>query len=271
MKERPITLDDRMAAGIRDGRKTQLRVPVAWQGVERVELLEDGQARCHVGDASAFKGDHTFQRQCPFGSTRDRLWVREAWDVVDPAWPHAEGRDARPWQRGPAVVVYRIDGPAPGQVPWRPAAQMPREASRLLLEVRSVRLERLAALTVVDVVAELGVVLQTRADLTELDQERLRQSGIAYWASVHGKGRCSWESNPWTWVVGVELVQEVLVRSRRPMSHAELAKHAEEVARQLSSLGNPGNPPFFTPETTGRMTSDERQTSTKPVEKGVGT
>jgi hypothetical protein len=240
VRERPLTLDDRMVAAVRDGRKTQVRIPVPWQGVERVELLGGAGVRCHQGND--FRGGASFDRQCPLGAPGERLWVREAWCIVDPSWPHAEGRDARPWAPYRELsVVYRVDGPAPGHVPWFPAPQMGRDSSRLLLEVLDVRVERLNAVTPTDVGQELGQEL--RGQLTELEESRLTDSFVRYWDSVHGKGRCSWEKNPWTWVVRVALVREVFVRAARPMSSAELGEAAAKLHLALEAI-----PPFVGPE-----------------------
>ncbi|WP_455233593.1 hypothetical protein [Geopseudomonas aromaticivorans] len=68
----------------------------------------------------------------PFGKVGDRLWVKETWAAL--------GHKGRP------PFVYRADQPEGECVrvdaPWRSSVHMPREASRILLEVTGVRVER---------------------------------------------------------------------------------------------------------------------------------
>jgi hypothetical protein len=75
---------------------------------------------------------------------------------------------------------------------------MPRWASRITLEVVSVRVERLQAITEADAKAE-GV---TRGDFDAAGGVGLGSYVQAYrslWESLHGPG--SWFANPWVWVV----------------------------------------------------------------------
>ena len=75
---------------------------------------------------------------------------------------------------------------------------MPRWASRLLLEVKAVRVERLQEISEDDAFAEgisggdwLGNPVGTYREL---------------WDSINAKRGHSWESNPWVWVVEFERV-----------------------------------------------------------------
>ena len=144
-----------------------------------------------------------------FGQPGDRLWVRETffafgrwatrfnaakerdeWYFIDMtrasghAWRYAadEGPGADPHAR-------REAGAAPA---WhkRPALFMPRAASRILLEIVALRIERLQEISAEDALAE------------GLPPDEVRDPVPAYraiWERINGPG--SWEANPLVWVV----------------------------------------------------------------------
>lgn len=80
-KERPIFLNGDEVRSILDGHKTQLRKPVPTDRHERIDGFFPGEPGHWV--ATDENGGELFQ--CPFGTTGDRLWVRETWRCV--AWP----------------------------------------------------------------------------------------------------------------------------------------------------------------------------------------
>jgi hypothetical protein len=98
---------------------------------------------------------------CPYGGPGDRLWVREAWCHLSDVRTIDPGGDAL--QRR---VFYRADYPGDTlmhdddpieKIKWRSSRFMPRWASRITLEIVSVRVERLLDITAEDAIAE-GIV-----------------------------------------------------------------------------------------------------------------
>jgi uncharacterized protein YhfF len=84
---------------------------------------------------------------------------------------------------------------------WKPSIHMPRWASRITLEVVSVRVERLNDISEEDAIAE-GVT-PTMPNLDRLDHV----DGFAHlWESINGKG--SWQENPYVWVIEFKVVEE---------------------------------------------------------------
>lgn len=83
-----------------------------------------------------------FDWVCPYGQVGDRLWVKETF-VVDGLSGVVKGRirDQRPeW-----CLHYRADGTIVSESfdgHWRSSTQMPRWASRILLEITGIRVER---------------------------------------------------------------------------------------------------------------------------------
>ena len=76
---------------------------------------------------------------------------------------------------------------------WKPSTRMPREAARIFLEVKSVRVRRLQEMCVADCVhegAEFGNAWTANA----------KPSFIKLWDSINAKRGHLWKTNPWVWV-----------------------------------------------------------------------
>jgi hypothetical protein len=176
MRERPILMNGDMVRAILAGTKTQTRRPV--KGIA-LEWLGEGM---FLPEYVADEGNGL----SPFGYPGDRLWVRETW-ASHPCGGkqiHARG-DGHPW----GSPIYRASFGAmlnplcEGFTPWRPSIHMPRWACRLVLEIVSVRVERVFDITEEDALAE---GFKTRAGF------------LAVFGQIYGlKGR----TNPWVWVV----------------------------------------------------------------------
>lgn len=159
--EHPIIFSDEFASAIATGRPTKtvtrrvLSVPWGKKGQWRVPpwspyYVED-EGELVVMDADGDYHTAAERLRCPFGSPGDRLWVREAHWLQDGAhdpWPDLpsvvgshKGHTARCYFRA------SFDRCEPR---WRPSIHMPRWASRSILEVLSVRPERLQAITEAD-------------------------------------------------------------------------------------------------------------------------
>lgn len=120
---------------------------------------------------------------CPFGAVGDRIWVRETWARYN---IDQDSHD----------MAYRATPPAdwPEEGRWRPSIHMPRWASRLMLEITGVRVERLQAITLGDICKEIGCGLYDFRPATYGFQvwEDL-------WKSIYGEE--NWQANPWVWVI----------------------------------------------------------------------
>lgn len=133
VRERPILFSAPMVRALLDGRKTQTRRIItatgAFMGLD-LELEADRDS---------------LVQSCRFGVPGDRLWVREAWAL----YHDTDG----------ASVVYRADtqdhgGDAPPGTSWRSPIHMPRDASRLTLELIDVRVQRVQDISEEDAIAE---------------------------------------------------------------------------------------------------------------------
>jgi hypothetical protein len=220
VKERPILFSAPMVRAILEGRKTQTRrivkLPPAARDllggdVERAVIEYGGGKAPGYAGLGAYVADHEYRDEgsvfvpCPYGAPGDRLWVRETFT--------AERRENMPPDQR-ILVVYRAsceDGffelvepsgllHSARVVRWKPSIFMPREWSRITLEVSGVRVERLCSISEVDAKAE-GV-----APDGVNDGEQHRSAFCALWHQINGAE--SWLANPWVWVVEFRRLEE---------------------------------------------------------------
>ncbi|MER1077210.1 hypothetical protein AAA612_04935 [Pseudomonas aeruginosa] len=200
MKERPILFTGPMVRAILEGRKTVTRRVVSPQP-DFLGSMVDPNTPFKTLDA----GLHA-RITCPYGEPGDRLWVREAWAAdaqVDAIAPSDLSQGEPIWY--PADLSVRQTGCSmisKGRV--RPSIHMPRWASRILLEITAVRVERLQDISEEQVLAE-GVrgepcdhARQACADIGCWGDTAKGAFGFL-WESLNGEG--SWAANPWVWVV----------------------------------------------------------------------
>ncbi|MGE8376047.1 MAG: hypothetical protein ACN6N5_11980, partial [Diaphorobacter nitroreducens] len=95
-----------------------------------------------------------------------------------------------------------------GRDHWRPSIHMPRWASRILLEITSVRVERLQDINQADAQAEGAPPGHPSIDQIsrEFGYPDFPRSWYAQlWEEINGPD--SWAQNPWVWVVEFERAQ----------------------------------------------------------------
>jgi hypothetical protein len=131
----------------------------------------------------------TMTSECPYGAPGDQLWVRETW------WWDETKEDL-------SIVQYRASGEMPKYMrgdgeKWRPPIHMPRWASRITLEIVSVRVERVQEITELDAGWEGFPSCSVTSDWTEKARPWFR----TLWDSINAKRGFGWEKNPFVWVL----------------------------------------------------------------------
>lgn len=122
---------------------------------------------------------------CHFGNIGDRIWVRETFgDCGERLVFRADTDD------GAKCKVKR----------WTPSIHMPRWASRILLEITDVQVERLQAITLGDICKEFGCGLYDFRPATYGFQ-----AWEELWKSIYGDD--SWQANPWVWVIEFKRIE----------------------------------------------------------------
>ena len=205
MKERPIIFSGPMVQAILDGRKTQTRRVVRPQPAVPVREIIKAQGTLQWVDTSGHF--HIGNGKNPYGQPGDRLWVRETFRV-------SRGYDHYPPSKCEGCIVhYEADGtPLPegygfrwGKV--RSSIHMPRWASRLLLDVVSVRVERVQDISEGDAAKEgwdwSNHDLHKAYDPVSMDTARRWFRDL--WDTINTKPGRTWDDNPWVWVVGFKV------------------------------------------------------------------
>lgn len=144
----------------------------------------------------------------------DILWVRETWADLRGMGFGNEPQTDKPWN-----FAYKADI-KPGSdsdrsrldygVKWKPSIHMPKEAARIFLKVKNVRVERLQEITEEDAVNE-GVKAygpnncsgtSARIAFAELWDSLLPKPNNKFKRNMN-----SWADNPWVWVIEFERVK----------------------------------------------------------------
>lgn len=200
-----------------DGRKSQTRRIVKkqisdihkFQGwiIGSTDKKRDGCASWGIGEGALIY-DLVVAR-CPYGKPGDRLWVRETWqgplfyDEIPEDWNSDK-------YKTPEYCYYKASGDSCDFTDsddnfverWSPSIHMPRWASRILLEVTNVRVERLHDISEEDAKAEGSYVCDYfgRRLLDQSSNQGCYKWGYrSIWESLNGSG--SWHLNPFVWVV----------------------------------------------------------------------
>ncbi|RQQ19691.1 hypothetical protein DF107_17965 [Burkholderia stagnalis] len=206
MTKRPILFSAAMVRAILQGRKTQTRRIVKLPHMNSLGEWEpttiggENGGRTATGETVPLQGGiwHTRTGDCllsPHGQPGDRLWVREThlnWWKLDEANPE-----------GPRVfshvAAYAADGYElqPGEK-WIPSIHMLRAASRITLEITSVRAERLQSISWDDAIAE-GIPDPRRAARRVDPVEGCVAQFRALWDGLNAARGHGWDANPWVW------------------------------------------------------------------------
>ena len=130
-----------------------------------------------------------------------RIVTPHKWEVGTIAWVRETFADThlesqrKPW-------TYRADESEIDRdmypLKWKPSIFMPREASRITLEITSVRVERLNEISEEDAIAE-GTSFDAAIESIMCEPDRARRAYKLLWNSINGPG--SWDKNPWVWVI----------------------------------------------------------------------
>ncbi|WP_407730764.1 hypothetical protein ACJJU9_11360 [Pseudomonas helleri] len=210
IKERPILFLAPMVRAILEGRKTVTRRPVkaTKAHADGFMMLDHGKGWRPYNAFGDFASDHEgmeYPIACPYGKLGDRLWVRETCfinDYREASVPEQERADCE--------IHYRADGIPDFEgeeelIRWRPSIHMPRWASRILLEVTDVRVERLQDITEEQALAE-GIKKHSDGGYHVEDGKHFSDSPVesfaCLWSSVGG----DWDANPWVWCVSFKRI-----------------------------------------------------------------
>ncbi len=207
--ERGMIFNAEMVRALLSGRKTQTRRIIKPQPEATLSGSLSGKWLSRPLNGLLLPKIEDIAIHCPFGVVGDRIWVRETFQgpLFDYDLMDSYCKDPTPFEK-PEFCVYKADGvPAPEfydaddelHCCWRPSIHMPRWASRILLEITDVRVERLKSISDRDALRE-GC---SAADMKSGDC--VADVFARLWASIYGSD--SWNANPWVWVIEFKRVE----------------------------------------------------------------
>lgn len=195
---KPIIFSTPMVQAILDGRKTQTRGVVKINGQpisspeERLELTEDGLIYHSVNSMSGY-----YKLSYQLG---DILWVRETWATVSSGIIEYKATYIEPYTG--STEIDHIGK----KITWRPSIHMPREAARIFLQVKNVRVERLQDITEEDAKAEGCHERLLNDGWKNIGKLTARDDFIMLWEYLNAKRGYGWGTNPWVWVIEFERI-----------------------------------------------------------------
>lgn len=220
--EKPILFNTQMVKAILSGSKTQTRRLIKPQPPCALKKMTEGH---HTGEWHLYRDSPMMNPiiNSPWGAQYlppcqigDMLWVRETWQYI-------------PESDSDGFYTYAADCEEPADWKWRPSIHMPKEAARLFLRVKNVRVERLQDMSEEDAISEgySGVCPGAHtvyfsdgyAEPCHVGGEDCR---YGYWYCNHsiqeafGRDiwdktikpsdlqRYGWDANPWVWMIEFE-------------------------------------------------------------------
>jgi len=190
-----IILSSEMIQAVLDNRKTMTRRVIKINGQpitspdESLELTTEGLIYHSVNSMSGYY-------KLPY-KPGDILYVKETWqDLSDNEGEYlyfAEGNKGLADRGWGALTINDIR--------WRPSIFMPREAARIFLLVKDVRVERLQDITEEDAKAEGCHERLLNDGWKNIGKLTARDDFIMLWEYLNAKRGYGWDTNPWVWVI----------------------------------------------------------------------
>lgn len=207
VKERPILFSAEMVKAILEGRKTQTR-----RIIKKPNLL---QAIEEWSEENPYKKELSDAQKCPYGQVGDRLWIRENFKVsnIDEGYQNQFVIDDF---EAPACVVEYEDGSKrkielehseylqavrANKKKKSPSIHMPRWASRIILEITDIRIERLQDITEQDAIAEGCDNSKSEAAINIGWYEKSKRAFERLWDGINKERGFDWSTNPYVWVI----------------------------------------------------------------------
>ena len=220
VKERPIIFSGEMVKAILDGKKTMTRHLVKFKDFTtdsitplHIELAEGRY--CLFNERNGWLIGYP---KCKFGEIGDRLWVRETWQEIGPdclltykaTYPSDLYAKRPELENVPPLAGLKERGYL-----WKSPMFMPRWASRILLEITDIRVERLQDISEQDCEKEGLRILPAsgRYVVSPGDQYFGSASHDAVevfswlWDSINAKKGYPWSSNPWVWAIELKVIE----------------------------------------------------------------
>lgn len=217
---KPILFNTQMVRAVLDGRKTVTRRVVRLKysnthlemrtnkyGTRLIELQNEEQGVTTIRNPDGttthriLAAEEKARPYCP----GDILWVRET-------WCESLGQAGKYFYRAYAGPTDEMKEYAHSFNRWRPSIHMPKDATRIFLRVKGVRMELLQDIDDDGAKAE-GANYQDGKNVGW--EEKMRRSAIDRFAEIWDntlkpadRALYGWAANPWVWVIEFERISK---------------------------------------------------------------
>lgn len=197
---KPILFNTEMVRAILDGRKTATRRLIKPQPLFKNDIIyrhENG--KWYISPDNDNFGESEIKSKYQTG---DILYARETWSYL---WSAENPKTRRFVYR--ATDTYSFAEKYIAKFKWHPSIHMPKEAARIFLRVKDVRVERLQEITDEQAIAE-GIIPQKLVAGKTISP---KYSFVNLWDSTlkpANLDRYGWEVNPWVWVIEFERISK---------------------------------------------------------------
>lgn len=209
---KPILFNTDMVRAILDGRKTVTRRVIKPQPILNKPFWKLGDAAWsdNINSIVPVAG-HSLYNRMPF-KPGDILYVRETWFYESHMEDMTDGEPDLPSGCYSTRYVYKASSPnypvdvGVNAYGWRPSIHMPKEAARIFLRVKNVRVERLQKIYA-DGIRKEGL---TSMAVHVGDMEIAQTEFALLWDSTVKKSDLDlygWNANPWVWVIEFEKLE----------------------------------------------------------------
>ncbi len=206
MITRPILFSSEMVKAILNGSKTQSRRIIKNKVLKNIEIAEN------LGELFGIEGTKSrissyFQKYCPLGAIGEQLFVQETYGSKIRSLGGTPHKSFVYKADNPKEIAYYDCNGKGYPVRWKPSSRMPRKASRILLEIVDIRVERLHEISDEDAKAEGFDISKSDSTKQSNSSHNPVLSFQRHWESI--KGKESWNENPWVWVIEFKVKQEI--------------------------------------------------------------
>lgn len=216
---KPMLYSSEMVKGILEDRKKQTRRIIKPQPLlqgrpdERISLYNRRNNLWEVKDKLSTDGFSILDSfKCKY-SIDDIIWVRETTCFVMSSHTDLlEGMSSQTVYKASVHPDWMEYAKEKYGYKWIPSIHMPKQACRIFLKVKNIRIERLCNISDNDTIAE-GVIILGPDPMNPL-AHLFGILGYGFfspfdafkflWIKINGIQ--SWESNPWTWVIEFERI-----------------------------------------------------------------
>lgn len=208
-KERPIIFRGELVRAILEGRKTMTRRPVKFPKNHDYIVGH----RIVRGKKTPIKWSAEWIEEslvCPFGAPGDRLYVRETFqpiwkDIDEPGdWETGKGYEINYVATGGVQEFCDINKDEETTNRCMPSIHMPRWASRILLEIVSISVERIQEITYGQAMDEGYNVKPIKRENGDSGSYTAKEQFRDSWNATYPN---SWDRNDWVWVIEFKRIQ----------------------------------------------------------------